>query len=89
MQTDGDYALLVMQQRIEDMFKLLSLWQQYVDIIYAPDNEMHVLQYMKESGKLGSSLDESGFMNKMETENIDKKIANLFAKTQEELDEQL
>lgn len=26
-----------MQKRLEDMFKLLDLWQQYVDIIYAPE----------------------------------------------------
>lgn len=57
MQTNDGFALQVMQTRIEDMFKLLNLWQQYVEIIYAPENEINILQHMKDTGQLGSSFD--------------------------------
>lgn len=33
----------VLQKRLEDMFQLLSLWTQYVEVIYMPESEIHIL----------------------------------------------
>ena len=35
--------LKTLQKRLEDLFQLLSLWTQYVEIIYMPESEVHVL----------------------------------------------
>ena len=66
MQSNESYALQVMQSRIEDMFKLLSLWQQYVEIIYAPENEINMLKNMKDSSIYSGVHDDANFASKME-----------------------
>lgn len=78
-----------MEQRLEDMFKLLHLWQQYVDVIYAPENEINILQFMKESGRLGAFDNEGRFTSKVKNEEIEKKLADLFAKDLDDLNEQV
>ena len=80
MQSNESYALQVMQSRIEDMFKLLSLWQQYVEIIYAPENEINMLKNMKDSSIYSGVNDDVNFANKMENQNIEAKLATLFMK---------
>lgn len=40
---DPSKKLKVLQKRLEDMFQLLSLWTQYVEVIYMPESEIHVL----------------------------------------------
>jgi hypothetical protein len=37
-----------MKKRLEDMFTLLDLWQQYVDIIYAPQVDIDAMKKLKE-----------------------------------------
>ena len=39
-----------MKKRLEDMFALLNLWQQYVDVIYATDAEITLMEQQKIQG---------------------------------------
>ena len=78
-----------MQKRLEDMFSLLNLWQQYVDIIYAPETEIDMIKTLKDNGIYSSgadqtTLDEISFAQKMENENIEKRLETLFAKTEDQ-----
>lgn len=41
-----------MKKRLEDMFSLLDLWQQYVDIIYAPQVDIDAMKKLKDQGRL-------------------------------------
>jgi hypothetical protein len=50
MKSDPSFGLSVIQQRIDDIFKLLSLWSEYISIIYAPESEINMLKNMKDSG---------------------------------------
>lgn len=79
MRANSGYKLKQMQKRLEDMFSLLSLWQQYVDIIYAPEQEINLLKRMKDAGTLGADLSQTSFATKLENANIEKKLAELFA----------
>ena len=90
MRANSGYKLKQMQKRLEDMFGLLSLWQQYVDIIYAPEQEINLLKAMKDTGTLGADLSESNFAARLENANIEKKLAELFATdTSAALDDEL
>lgn len=73
-----------MQKRIEDLFKLFSLWQQYVDIIYMPEAEIGMMKALKDNGLYNSDGQDLSFAQKMENENIDQKLATLFAPDDEE-----
>lgn len=70
------------------MFQLLNIWQQYIDVIYAPESEIEMLKNMKDAGQMnqdGTTLDDVSFANKMENENIEERLSILFAKDEEEL----
>ena len=70
------------------MFKLLNLWQQYIEIIYAPESEINMLKNLKDNGMLSGDAEDLNFASKMENENIDAKLATLFMKEDEsELEE--
>ena len=102
MKSNAGRRLGAMQKRLEDMFKLLDLWQQYVDVIYAPEAQIEHLLYLKKQGKmtmqggeLGGDLasdlkaSENAFMSKLQQEKVDEKLATLFAKDDEaELDDE-
>ena len=92
MRKDVTFKLSVIQKRLEDMFQLLDLWQQYVDIIYAPETEINVLKTLKDQGLLSNqgqgSIDDISFANKMENENIEQRLSILFAKEEDELSDQ-
>jgi hypothetical protein len=44
MQNDNGFRLKIMQKRLEDMFSLLGIWQKYVDIIYAAEGEIDIME---------------------------------------------
>lgn len=50
MDNNDGFRLQVMQKRLEDMFSLLGIWQQYVEIIYAAEGQIDLLQQVKEMG---------------------------------------
>lgn len=73
------------------MFQLLNIWQQYIDVIYAPESEIEMLKNLKDAGQLsqeGASIDDITFANKMENENIEERMQILFAKDEAELSDE-
>jgi hypothetical protein len=40
------------------MFQLLSLWTQYIEVIYMPESEIHILSSLE---KLNASPEEAAF----------------------------
>jgi hypothetical protein len=75
MEENQSYRLRVMQKRLEDIFKLLNVWQEYVNIIYAPEAEINFLKTLKDNAiynpQAGTEADELSFASKMENENIE------------------
>jgi len=45
-----------MQTKLESIFTLLALWQQYIDIIYAPEAEINMMKILRDNGQLSSTL---------------------------------
>jgi hypothetical protein len=87
LKQDDGAKLTVLLGRLEDMFKLLSLWQEYVDIIYAPEAEINMLKVLKDNGDLSGDTDVN-FASKVESENMENKLKTLFAQG-EDLEGQL
>lgn len=50
MHENAGYRLEVMKKRLEDMFKLLNCWQQYIDVIYAPEVDINFMKILKDNG---------------------------------------
>lgn len=90
MRKDVTFKLTVIQKRLEDMFQLLDLWQQYVDIIYSSEAEISVMKSLKDNGQLSNqgSIDDITFANKMENENIEQRLSILFAKEEDDLNDE-
>jgi hypothetical protein len=91
MQREPGFRLKVMQKRLEDMFQLLNVWQQYVDIIYAPETEINMLKILKDNGQYNTEgdIDDQSFASKMENENIEQRLATLFAKDEKETEKDI
>ena len=51
---NASVKLATMQKRLENMFELLSIWQQYVHIIYAPESEINAMQVQKDKHMFSS-----------------------------------
>ena len=47
LQKDPSKKLKQLQQRLEDMFQLLALWSQYVEVVYMPESEIHVISTLE------------------------------------------
>ena len=74
------------------MFQLLNIWQQYIDIIYAPESEINMIRVLKDNGLYSSndgSNDDISFASKMENENIEQRLATLFAKDEKETEQDI
>ncbi len=41
--TDPTKKLKTLQKRLEDLFQLLNIWSQYVEIIYMPESEINMI----------------------------------------------
>ena len=55
---DPTKKLRLLQKRLEDMFQLLSLWTQYIEVVYMPESEIHVLSAVQ---KLDARPDETAY----------------------------
>lgn len=68
------------------------MWQRYIDIIYAPESEINIIKTLKDNGELSNadqgSIDDITFANKMENENIEQRLSILFAREEEELQDE-
>lgn len=51
MKKNPVYRLEVMQKRLENLLHLLDLWQQYIDIIYAPEVEIDLKRVFNDQDK--------------------------------------
>ena len=75
--------LKVLQKRLEHMFQLLSLWTQYVEVIYMPESDIHIMSVVE---KMDPRADDAAFgarSSEIETRN---RINTLFAPEQEAAD---
>ena len=95
MRDDPGYRLETMKKRLEDMFKLLNCWQQYIDIIYAPEADMNFRKVLKDSGmytmdpsdaesRQAGAPDEMSFAMKMQNEDVERRLQTLLARGDEE-----
>lgn len=95
MKENAAYRLEVMQKRLEDLLRLLDSWQQYVDIIYAPEIEMNFMKVLKDqgqysldeedrAGQLSGAADELSFAQKMQNEDVERRLRTLFSKQEED-----
>lgn len=82
-----------MSKKLEGIYKLFDLWQSYIDIIYAPEVEVNMMETMKKEGLLSHNAsfgednlgsDEWSFSRKMQNENIETKLAALFSRNDED-----
>jgi len=82
-----------MSKKLEGIYKLFDFWQSYIDIIYAPEVEVNMMETMKKEGLLSQNdsmnedhlgADEWSFSRKMQNENIETKLAALFSHVDED-----
>lgn len=58
------------------MFQLLSLWTQYVEVIYMPETEIHVLSAIE---KLDARPEDAAYGVRAQETDVKKRISTLFA----------
>ena len=93
MKQNPSRRLGAMKKRLEDMFRLLDLWQQYVDIIYAPQAEIDAIKKLKDQGRFTNDVGETTMLDqdityaaKKREEDIKQRLKTLFGKDEDELD---
>lgn len=69
--------LRVLQKRLEDMFQLLSLWTQYVEVIYMPESEIHVISAIE---KMDARPEDTAYGIRTHESDVKNRINTLFAK---------
>jgi len=69
-----------LQKRLEDLFQLLSLWTQYVDIIYMPEIDINMLDTIN---KTGARPDEASMNFQNEEKDLSYKMKVLFGKEED------
>ena len=68
--------LRVLQRRLEDMFQLLSLWTQYVEVIYMPESEVHVLSAIE---KMEARPEDTAYGFRAHENDVRTRINTLFS----------
>jgi hypothetical protein len=69
--------LKMLQTRLEDMFQLINIWTQYVEIIYMPESEIHVLSAIE---KMDARPEESSYGLRNQERDIQRRLDTLFGK---------
>ncbi|CDW75094.1 UNKNOWN [Stylonychia lemnae] len=72
--------LKTMQKRLEDLFNLVSLWSQYVDIIYMPDAEIDIIDAVN---KTEARPEDDSFASKAEAKDVKNRMDILFGRDTE------
>ncbi len=67
--------LKTLQKRLENIFELLNLWNQYVDVIYMPEAEVHMIDQLSQ---MESRDDDYSYVNSMERQDVNKRLKMLF-----------
>ncbi len=67
--------LKTLQKRLENIFELLNLWNQYVDVIYMPEAEVHMIDQLSQ---MEGRDDDYSYVNTMERQDVNKRLKMLF-----------
>ena len=67
--------LKTLQQRLENIFELLNLWNQYVEVIYMPEGEVHMIDQLHE---MEGRPEEQSYTARSEADDIQKRLKMLF-----------
>ncbi len=78
---DPSRKLKLLQRRLEDMFQLLSLWTQYVEVIYMPESEIHVLSAIQ---NMEARPEDAAYGLRTQEAEIKNRINTLFSHKDEE-----
>ena len=81
MSSDPSKRLKILQKRLEDMFQLLSLWTQYVEVIYMPESEIHVLSAIE---RMEARPEDTAYGFRAQENDIRSRINTLFAQDKPE-----
>lgn len=73
----GSLSLRVktLQKRLENIFELLSLWNQYVEVVYMPEGEVHMVDQLS---SMEGRLDDLSYVQLMEKDETAKRMKMLF-----------
>ena len=73
--------LRTLQKRLENIFELLNLWQQYVEIIYMPEAEVHMVDQLS---KMEGRLPDESYSRMLERDDVSKRLKMLFKPDEQE-----
>lgn len=67
--------LKTLQKRLENIFELLNLWQQYVEVIYMPEIEVQMIEHLSQ---MEGRLPDESYVRMMENDDVSKRLKMLF-----------
>jgi len=73
--------LITLQEKLEDLLSLLNLWTQYVTIVYMPEAELNLFDFMHRGD---IRLDEKSIHQRHDTKDMEDRIQTLFGQSAEE-----
>eukprot|EP00347_Sterkiella_histriomuscorum_P012490 403368376 len=79
---EPEKKLKTMQKRLEDLFQLMSLWTQYVDVIYMPEIDINLLDAVN---KTGARPDEASINFQNEERDLSHRMSVLFGKDEDKI----
>lgn len=77
LKSDPTKKLKTLQKRLEDLFQLLSIWSQYVEIIYMPESEVNIINAIT---TMEARPEDTSYAFKTEEKEISRRISTLFGK---------
>jgi len=85
LQREPSKKLRTLQRRLEDLFQLLSLWTQYVEVVYMPEAELNVMHAVQ---ALDARPEDTSLRAREEERDLAKRMKTLFGKDYSGLDEE-
>ena len=76
VEKDPSKKLRMLQKRLEDMFQLLSLWTQYVEVVYMPETEIHMLSAIQ---NMEARPEDAGYGFRTQENELKNRINTLFS----------
>lgn len=67
--------LKTLQKRLENIFELLNLWNQYVEVIYMPEAEVHMIDQLSQ---MEGRDEDYSYAQTMERDDVTKRLKMLF-----------
>ena len=75
--------LKTLQNRLDNIFELINLWNKYIEIIYMPEAELDMIEKITKSE---GRPEELSYAHQQEELNVKKRIKMLFKPDQKEAD---